>query len=117
MRAAQRHATRAGSRGHLVCERLPPMIRPALALTATLALAFGACSRQNTAAPEPAGETTGAMMPDTNAPPALQKDAAGLAQAPDAAATGVVPADGSTPPTQPSPEPNAPPAGAAPPAQ
>jgi hypothetical protein len=95
------------------------MIRPALAAAAALALAaaLSACSQENTSAPEPAGETTGAMMPDTNAPPAAPKDASGLAQAPDASATGVVPADGSPPPVQPPPDPNAPPAGSTPPAQ
>lgn len=53
------------------------------------ALSLAACGDQ--AEPEPAGEKTGAMMPDTTVPPTNEY------VSPDAAATGAVPADGSQP--------------------
>jgi uncharacterized lipoprotein len=53
--------------------------------------------------PEPTGETTGAVMPDTSQPTPVPAPAD--VAAPDAGATGVVPADGSPAPVQPNPPP------------
>lgn len=73
------------------------MLKPvSLALAAAGALLVSACG-DNTEAPEPAGETTAAQMPDTSAPTAGPAETA-----PDAGATGVAPApDQPTPETQP----------------
>ncbi|HEY9233409.1 MULTISPECIES: hypothetical protein [Phenylobacterium] len=63
---------------------------------ATLALT-AACDRR----PEPTGETTGAAMPDTSQPTMVPGPS--KIGAPDAGDTGVVPADGSAAPVQPTP--------------
>lgn len=63
------------------------------------ALALGACNRNDEAQPEPQGEVTGAAMPDTSAP---RTDDPTLT-APDAGATGTVPATGAPPPVAPTP--------------
>lgn len=65
---------------------------------AAAALVLAAC---NPAAnePEPQGSKVGAAMPDTSAP----RDANVTMTAPDAGATGVVPADGSQPAVAPTP--------------
>ncbi|MFN3513975.1 MAG: hypothetical protein ACK41C_13075 [Phenylobacterium sp.] len=76
---------------------------PALGVAA-LALAAIACSPRDTTAPEPQGESVGAAMPDTSQPTATPNAPGGVA-APDAGATGVVPADGSPPPVQSEPAP------------
>jgi hypothetical protein len=80
-------------------------MRSLIFTAAVAALALAACDKR----PEPQGETTGAAMPDTS----QSTPVPGPAQtaAPDAGDTGVVPADGSQPPMQPSPPPEkAPPA-------
>lgn len=83
------------------------------AACAAALVAAAACSPKETTAPEPQGETVGAAMPDTSQPTASPTAPGGMG-APDAGATGVVPADGSAPPVQPT----APPAdGSAPPPQ
>lgn len=63
-----------------------------LAALAALSL-VAACGDKD--APEPQNETTGAMMPDTDAVAGT-----GSQTAPDAADTGAVPADGSPPPVE-----------------
>lgn len=73
-----------------------PLIVPALA---ALTLCVVACDNR----PEPQGETTGSAMPDTSQP--TPAPAPTDLAAPDAGDTGVVPADGSAPPVQPSPPP------------
>jgi len=70
---------------------------------AMAAFALAACDQR----PEPQGETTGAAMPDTSQPTPVPGPA--QTAAPDAGDTGVVPADGSAPPMQPSPPPETPP--------
>ena len=70
------------------------------ACVAALALGAAACSKKDTSAPEPQGETVGAAMPDTSQPTESATAPGGVA-APDAGATGTVPADGSAPPVQP----------------
>lgn len=66
----------------------------AVAAVAALALTTAACGQKDT--PEPQNEATGAMMPDTDTAAAT-----GAETAPDAGATGTVPADGSAAPMQP----------------
>jgi hypothetical protein len=78
------------------------------ACAAALILSLAACSKGDTSAPEPQGEAVGAAMPDTSQPTATPA-APGDVAAPDAGATGTVPADGSVPPVQPT-EPASPPA-------
>lgn len=78
------------------------------AVMVALSVAGSACDQR----PEPQGETTGAAMPDTNQGAPVQGPV--QTAAPDAGDTGVVPADGSPPPVQPSP---AAPETAAPPAK
>jgi hypothetical protein len=77
-------------------------MKPSLtvACVAAVALAAAACSKKDTSAPEPQGETVGAAMPDTSQPTVSETAPGGVA-APDAGATGTVPADGSPPPVQP----------------
>lgn len=70
------------------------------ACVAALILGLAACSKDDTTAPEPQGEAVGAAMPDTSQP-TTTPSAPGDVAAPDAGATGVVPADGSAPPVQP----------------
>ena len=65
-----------------------------LLAAAGLALTLSACSRGDETAPEPQGESVGAAMPDTSAPPQNNQ----LQTAPNAGDTGTVPADGSAPP-------------------
>ena len=69
-------------------------MRPILTLGAAVAAAFAlaACNQEL----GPQGKTTAAAMPDTDAAAAT-----GSPTAPDAGATGTVPADGSPPPMQP----------------
>ncbi|KQW66488.1 hypothetical protein ASE17_05500 [Phenylobacterium sp. Root77] len=62
-----------------------------------LLLGVAACDQR----PEPQGETTGAAMPDTSQ--ATPVPGPVETAAPDAGDTGVVPADGSPPPVQPTP--------------
>lgn len=69
------------------------------AACAAALVAAAACSPKETTAPEPQGETVGAAMPDTSQPTASPTAPGGMG-APDAGATGVVPADGSAPPVQ-----------------
>jgi hypothetical protein len=68
-------------------------------VSAAAALALAACGQGDTQA-EPQGSQVGAAMPDTSAP----RDPNDLMTAPDAGATGVVPADGSQPAVAPTPE-------------
>ena len=67
-------------------------MRILLAAALLAALALGACNN-----PTPKGRETGAAMPDTSQP----RDANEAMTAPDAGTTGVVPANGATPPVQP----------------
>ncbi|MFC3080459.1 hypothetical protein ACFODL_20355 [Phenylobacterium terrae] len=67
-------------------------------VSAAAALALAACG-QPANEPEPQGSKVGAAMPDTSAP----RDPNELMTAPDAGATGVVPADGSQPAVAPTP--------------
>lgn len=69
-----------------------------LVLIGVAALALSACG-QGGGEPEPQGSTVGAAMPDTSAPRAADA----MMTAPDAGATGVVPADGSEPAVAPTP--------------
>jgi hypothetical protein len=68
-----------------------------LSLAAAAALSVSACKRPTGSAP--AGSEVGAAMPDTSTP----RDANPRMTAPDAGATGTVPADGSTPAVAPTP--------------
>jgi hypothetical protein len=72
-------------------------MKTTLALCALATLALAACDRPTGAGAE--GSDVGAAMPDTAAPRADDP----LMTAPDAGATGTVPADGSTPPVAPTP--------------
>ncbi|WP_374532539.1 hypothetical protein [Phenylobacterium sp.] len=74
-------------------------MKPLILTAALAALALTACDQR----PEPQGETTGAAMPDTSQPTPVPGPA--QTAAPDAGDTGVVPADGSAPPMQPTPPP------------
>jgi hypothetical protein len=67
-----------------------------LCAAAALALSLAACSKKD--APEPQNETTGAMMPDTDA-----AAGAGDMTAPDAGDTGTIPMNGAAPPVHPEP--------------
>ena len=78
------------------------------AVLAALAAGASACDQR----PEPQGETTGAAMPDTTQPTPVPGPA--QTAAPDAGDTGVVPADGSPAPVQPTPPEVSPASGAAP---
>lgn len=71
-----------------------------VACAAALTLSLAACSKSDTSAPEPQGEAVGAAMPDTSQATETPSAPGGMA-APDAGATGTVPADGSAPPVQP----------------
>jgi hypothetical protein len=64
---------------------------------ASAALALAACGGQEAEAPQ--GSEVGAAMPDTSAPRAANE----AMTAPDAGATGTVPADGSQPAVAPTP--------------
>ena len=75
-----------------------------LAAAAVAALGLAACGKSNTTAKDegtlgPQGSTVAAAMPDTSAKPA--QDA--LQTAPDAGATGAVPANGAPPAVSPTP--------------
>jgi hypothetical protein len=69
-------------------------MRILLAAACVAALALAACNN-----PTPKGRETGAAMPDTSQP----RDPNEAMTAPDAGATGTVPANGATPPVQPTP--------------
>ena len=72
-------------------------MKAAIVLVAFGALSLAACDRPTGSAPQ--GSEVGAAMPDTTQP----RDANAQMTAPDAGATGAVPADGSTPPAAPTP--------------
>lgn len=73
------------------------LAKGALAALAATTLALTACDRPTGEGAK--GSEVGAAMPDTSAP---RTDDA-MMTAPDAGATGTVPADGSTPPVAPTP--------------
>jgi hypothetical protein len=74
------------------------MDRQIIAAAAVLAVGLSACSKHDTQ-PKPQGSEVAADMPDTSAPRA--PDA--TMTAPDAGATGTVPANGAPPPVAPTP--------------
>ncbi|PZQ64274.1 MAG: hypothetical protein DI570_05965 [Phenylobacterium zucineum] len=74
-------------------------MKTTLVLVALGALSLAACDRPTGTAPQ--GSEVGAAMPDTSQP----RDPNAQLTAPDAGATGVVPADGSAPPVAPEPAP------------
>jgi hypothetical protein len=73
-------------------------MRTALAIAALAALSLTACNRPTGTAPQ--GSDVAASMPDTSQP----RDPNTALTAPDAGATGAVPASGAPPPVAPAPE-------------
>ena len=78
-------------------------MKATILLAALGALSLAGCGERPTGS-APQGSEVGAAMPDTSQP----RDANAQMTAPDAGATGVVPADGATPAAAPEPAPGEP---------